>query len=150
MCPWKIAALSILCCATMAGVSFAAEDAKTLELAQEDGFKFGTIAKASDTCNASGTTYAVESLSIFQPVKVTLIGANPKSPIHLHITKPAGTDIIFDGDTNAKGVAIAKFRTQGDMRVVVTSNDPACHFSMLVWAGGVLPPRPQSVLVPIQ
>ena len=124
-------------------------DAPVISLDKAEGINFGTIGKASDSCNTMGPTYAVGGLSIFQPVKVTLVVANPKQAVHLHITKPAGTDIIFDGDTNDKGVVIARFRTQGDMRIVITSEDNACHFSILVWAGGILPPRPKSILRPI-
>lgn len=140
------AAITIaLCCSQIAS---AEDDPKipVIALDKAEGVSFGTVGKVSGACRAKGPTYAVDDFSIFQPVKVVLVAGNPKQKVHLHITKPSGADVIFDGDTNPKGVAIAKFRTQGDMRIVVTSTDPGCHFGLLVWAGATLPPKPRSVL----
>ena len=111
-------------------------------------FKSGKVAMLKALADAKGPLMSL-SLSIFQPVSVTVLSGDKADDIHLRIGKAGLKDIIFDGSTQGTGFVAAKFRSEDEAQVLVTSPAGRKRFNLIVWVGPVMKPRGQSLLRPI-
>jgi hypothetical protein len=128
-----------------------AEDAKpiVIETKADPRVPNGTLADLSGFTDDKGPLMKLEGLSIFQPVFVTIVSGDVATHLRVKISKPDGQDIIFEGATGEKGSVAAKFRSQGEAWIKVTSPGGRKKFSIIAWVGDIVPPRIQSALRPI-
>ena len=96
-----------------------------------------------------GPLMTIDSLSIFQPVSVTVIADDKADDLHVKIGKAGLKDMIFDGTTKGTGVLTAKFRSEDEAQLLITSATGRKRFNLIVWVGPILKPRGQSLLRPI-
>ena len=120
-----------------------------IETKEDSRIANGTFADLAGEADENGPLMALQDLTLFHPVQVTVISSDSTAPLHVKISKPGGTDIIFEADTNENGSATAKFRSQDEAQILVTSPTGRKPFTIQVWVAGVIPPKMQSVLRPI-
>jgi hypothetical protein len=140
-----------LSAAPLAAVCVHAEDAKpiVIETKADPRIPNGTLADLSGFTDEKGPLMKLQGLSIFQPVFVTIVSGDVATHLHVKISKPDGQDMIFEGATGEKGSVAAKFRSQGEAWIKVTSPGGRKRFSIIAWVGDIVPPKIQSALRPI-
>lgn len=112
-------------------------------------FKSGKVATVKAFADDKGPLMTLDSLSIFQPVSVTVIADDKADDLHVKIGKAGLKDMIFDGTTKGKGVITAKFRSEDEAQLLITSASGRKQFNLIVWVGPIMKPRGQSLLRPI-
>ncbi len=108
------------------GLAFAADppraaDVHTLQLIADPAIRNGKVAVVEGTAGRAGQKLAVADLSVLQPVEVTLFAVDEHDDLRLDLSK-----FILDApaktlSTKGAGFATARFRTQGDLQLTVTS-----------------------------
>lgn len=143
---WPSAAfLLLLACPSGAGATPAVID---LELREATGLPSGKAAMAEGDATVNGDRFTVANLSIFQPVAVTLLAANPADDLRLKLGKFNWDENFQGGSTRGSGQYTVKFRTQGDLLLSVAAPQPAGRYTLLIWAGDEITPEMEPVLVP--
>lgn len=136
--------------ATTAAVAQAdAPEPYVLKLEARPDFKSGKVATVKGFADDKGPLMTIDSLSIFQPVSVTVIADDKADDLHVKIGKAGLKDMIFDGTTKGTGVLTAKFRSEDEAQLLVTSATGRKRFNLIVWVGPIMKPRGQSLLRPI-
>jgi len=94
----------------------------------------GKIAMAEGTAGPGGVRFVAENLSILQPVVVTVLAKDPDDDVRVSLSKYRYDESDRSGTTKGEGMYTTRLRTQGDLKVVVSSPDPK-PFQLVVWAG---------------
>lgn len=121
----------------------AGADVYPLQLIADPAVRNGKVAAVEGTAGRSGQKLAVADLSVLQPVEVTLFAVDEVDDLRLDLSK-----FILDApaktlSTRGTGFATARFRTQGDLQLTVTSPEGPRPYRLLVWAGNeATPPVP--------
>jgi hypothetical protein len=89
--------------------------------------------------------YTVANLTMFQPVKVSLVAAS--EPLRLQFGKFDWKEDFGGGSTGNAGELVRSFKTQGDLLLTV-NGDAGAGYRLIVWAGDEVVPEMQPVLVP--
>ncbi len=98
-----------------------AADVHALQLVADPAIRNGKVAAVEGTAGPRGQKLAVADLSVLQPVEVTLFAVDAQDDLRLDLSK-----FILDAparslSTQGTGYATARFRTQGDLQLTVTS-----------------------------
>jgi hypothetical protein len=123
--------------------------------------KPGRVGAVEGVTDHKGHHFLVQNLDILQPVAVALVAREPALPMKLQLMKHNPVKLPFmkhdwnqpdrSGVTDAKGVATFRVRTQGDMKIRVTSETPqGGPYSLVVWAGDEMQLDMGNVLMPMQ
>lgn len=127
-----------------------APDPYVLKLEARPDFKSGKVATLKAFADEKGPLMVLDSLSIFQPVSVTVIADDAADDLHVKIGKAGLKDMIFEGTTKGTGVVTAKFRSEDAAQLLVTSPAGRKRFNLIVWVGPIMKPQGQSLLRPIE
>jgi len=114
-----------------------------LKLVAHPGITNGKVAAIKGTVNGEGLRFAIASLSILQPVVITLLARDPSDDLKLTLFKKDWKEPRRAGSTGANGSVSFSFRTEGGMHVLVQSSGPLRPFTLVGWAGEEI--RPSSM-----
>lgn len=106
----------------------------------------GKAALVEGTAKPAGDRFFVENISIIQPVAVTITAQNPDDDVRLALSKFRFDEADRTASTKGTGKATIKLRTQGEMKIVVSSEKPA-KYQLAVWLGEELKPEPPPVVL---
>ena len=103
----------------------------------------GKVSTWKGMAKPAGDRFFTENLLVLQPVTVTVVAKNKGDKIHVSIAKMRWDDVHMEGSTGDKGKVILKTRTQGDLRVIVTSEDGGepKPYILMVWVGDEIKPQ---------
>src|SRR6185295_11544314 len=90
---------------SMTGTQETEESTPQLELAKDPGIETGQIAAVQGRVDSEGRRYTVGSLSILQPVVVTLLAHDEADDLTLLLFKQGWSDALRTGSTRGKGLA---------------------------------------------
>ena len=110
----------------------------------------GALARISGFVDGKGPLMELRDLTPWQPIMLQIISHDKATRLHVKVSKPGGTDIIFEGDTDQDGVSVAKFRSHHSVDIVVTSSTGRKGFSLVAWIGPAIAPPMQSILRTIE
>jgi hypothetical protein len=107
-----------------------------LDLKSNPATPFGKAAGAGGTVGAAGHRFEIGQLTITQPVVVAAIAENPALPIEVRLAKYNFDAVERDGRTDGGGQVAFKFRTEGDLLILVraATAEPS-PYSLVVWVG---------------
>ena len=89
---------------------------------------------AQGTAGPDGVKFVAENVSILQPIVVTVLAKDPGDDVRLGLSKDRYDQADRTGTTKGTGIYTTRLRTQGDLKVVVSSPTPT-PFQLVVWAG---------------
>jgi hypothetical protein len=118
-----------------------------LDLVEDASIAGGKVAAVQGTVDTEGLRYTVGSLSVLQPVVVTLLARDDADDLTLSVFKGDWKGVRRTASTRGHGIAQLEFRTEGGMNLLVQSAAAATPFALLVWAGDELHPAMPAVLV---
>jgi hypothetical protein len=120
-----------------------------ITLREEPTAKPGRVGAIQGVTDQEGHRFLIEDLDIMQPVVVALVAREPAHPLKLQLLKYDWNKPDRSGVTSADGIATFRVRTQGEMKIFVTSETPqAAPYYLLVWVGDEIQPEMGTVLVP--
>lgn len=102
--------------------------------APHDELENGKIAMAEGTAGPDGVRFVAEHLSILQPVVVTVLAKDPDDDVRVALSKYRYDEADRSGTTKGEGIYTTRLRTQGDLKIVVSSQERK-PFQLVVWAG---------------
>jgi hypothetical protein len=117
-----------------------------IKLEKDPAIARGEIAVVRGTANGEGVRYAIASLSILQPVVITLF-ADAADDLKLTLYKTEWKEPQRAGSTSSSGSVNFAFRTEGGVNVLVQSAGPARPFRLVAWAGEEIHPSMRDVVV---
>lgn len=94
----------------------------------------GKIAMAEGTAGPEGVRFVAEYLSILQPIVVTVLAKDATDDVRVALSKYRYDEADRSGTTKGQGIYTTKLRTQGDLKIVVSSPERK-PFQLVVWAG---------------
>lgn len=109
----------------------------------------GKVAMVQGTAEPSEQRFLVESLSILQPVAVSVLARNPDHDLRLRLSKFGFDETLREGSTGGTGLVTFKIRTEGDLRISVSSDQTQLPYQLVVWAGDEVQPSMPPVVVPM-
>jgi hypothetical protein len=123
-----------------------------LQLRLEKSQKYGgSVAVATGTTGSEPVRFLVDGLGAYQPVSVVAATGSPSAPVRVALAKTNWKEELRSATTEQDGGATLQLRTQGELRIAVTSpNGGAVPFVLAVWAGEDLKPPVESFLVPVK
>jgi hypothetical protein len=136
----------VLALATGAGAQSATPKSWRLQPKPYPTLENGKAALVEGTAKPAGDRFFVENISIIQPVAVTIIAQNPEDDVKLALSKFRFDEADRTASTKGTGKATIKLRTQGEMKIVVSSEKPA-KYQLAVWLGNELRPQPPPVVL---
>ncbi|OGW59681.1 MAG: hypothetical protein A2V83_04220 [Nitrospirae bacterium RBG_16_64_22] len=95
--------------------------------------------------DSMGDRFLVENLFILQPVAVTVLARNKGDDVRIRLAKDRWDEPIEEKSTKGVGRQTIKFRTQGDLRIIISSPKGKVPYNLLVWAGDEVKPDMKSV-----
>ena len=90
--------------------------------------------------------FFLETMSIVQPIAVTLVAMKPGGDVSLQLLKDRWDTPHRTGSTKSTGRTMFQVRTQGEMKILVTAPTPT-PFAMSVWVGDDIKPPMQTPFV---
>ena len=114
-----------------------------LKLAAHPGITNGKVAAIKGMIDGDGLRFAVASLSILQPVVITLLARDPADNLKLTLFKKDWKEPRRAGSTGSGGLVAFDFRTEGGVNILVQSSGPVRPFCLVAWAGEEI--RPSSM-----
>lgn len=154
---WKVHSriVAVAVAALLAGASAAPltaqmedEHAQRLTPKEEPDLPDGKYAFAEGAAGSPGHRFYLENLSVLQPVTVTLIARNPGDEIRLALGKYRYDEPDRTATTDAEGVARERLRTQGELKIEVSSSGAPKPYLLSVWVGKEVTPEMPPLLVP--
>lgn len=133
----------------MTWADFSQSEIKTyrLELKENDQFPTAKFSGVEGIVGQEPHRYLVDKLSILQPVNIALRTLDPDNDIELTIHKYRWDEPERLLTTNENGIAIARFRTQGEFQFQLRASRDNASYQLLVMVGDeVLPVMPRVVL----
>ena len=107
-----------------------------LDLKAHAALPSGKVAGAGGTVERAGHRFQLEHLDLMQPMVVAVIAENPSRSIDVRLAKYNFDSVEREGRTDSSGRALFKFRTEGDLRILVraATGEPS-PYSLVVWVG---------------
>ncbi|MBI1874527.1 MAG: hypothetical protein HYS05_11685, partial [Acidobacteria bacterium] len=100
---------------------------------------------------AEPVRFVVNDLSAAQQVSVVLVARNAVDRLKVTLAKFGWDEDLRSATTDEEGRATILLRTQGDLKIKVTSAGAGeAPFMLAVWAGDELQPPVESFLVPVK
>jgi len=122
-----------------------------LYLKPQPGLPSGKAIVIEGDTRPDGDRFFVEDLSILQPVAVTLLTKNAEDDITLTLLKdrwdekPSRT-----ASTKGTGQSTLKFRTMGEVKIVVAKSGESKRYHLIVWAGDAVEPEVPPAFIPMK
>ncbi|HEY5920889.1 MAG TPA: hypothetical protein VIV11_04425 [Kofleriaceae bacterium] len=144
----------VVALACVHGVAFAEDKPKEppaypLQFSTGHGLPNGKVSTWQGMAKPTpGDRFFTENILVLQPITVTVVAKNKGDKIHVALGKLKWDEKHMEGTTGADGKVILKTRTQGDLRVVVTSPDggePKPYY-LMVWIGDEIKPQLKPVV----
>jgi hypothetical protein len=134
-----------------AAVSKEAPTIYNLQLKKDPGVSTGQAAGVGGSVDGGGHRFLVENINLMQPVAVGVVADDPSKPIEVKLSKYDFESTDRNGTTDGRGVASFRFRTEGDLRILVRSTTPEpAPYSLMVWVGEEVPSEVRGPLVPVR
>ena len=95
----------------------------------------GRFQMANGTSAAAPTVYRVPRAQIHAPVAVIVATRRPERPLAVDILKFENGKADQTGRTDARGVAVFRFRTEGEFLVRIAAAAPGEPFDLMIWHG---------------
>lgn len=111
-----------------------------LELASSPEITKGKVAAVKGTVDGAGLRFAVGSLSILQPVVITLFAREATDDLKLTLFKKDWKEPRRSAATGAGGRVSFTFRTEGGINILVQSSGAPRPFTLVAWAGDEIHP----------
>lgn len=108
----------------------------------------GKMAAYQGTVGSQGEKFILENLSILQPVEITLISKDTESDLTLQLCKFDWKKPERSGSTKGTGNQTLKIRTQGDLKIFVSSPQGEKPYQLAVWVGDEMKPNMKAAFVP--
>jgi hypothetical protein len=108
--------------------------------------KDGKIAMVEGTAGPQGVRFVAEYLSILQPIVVTVLAKDPNDDVRVALSKYRYDEADRSGTTKGEGIYTTQLRTQGDLKIVVSSPERK-PFQLVVWAGSEVERSMKPVIV---
>jgi hypothetical protein len=108
----------------------------------------GKIAAAHSEVSTEPDRYVVENLTILQPVQLIVLTKKAGENVKVELSKHLWDQVEQEATTEATGTAVFKFRTEGDMKIKVSSADGQSHpYQIILWVGDPQQPPIKSPFV---
>lgn len=101
------------------------------------------------TTNTTGHRFIVPSLDVMQPVGVLLVPLDPSAKLTLKVFKDDFEKPLKESSTNGSAPARLQVRTQGPLRLTVSSAQGTGRYQLLMMVGSEIKPPVPSLFVPI-
>jgi hypothetical protein len=135
-------------CAAAAPKAPDTPDAWKVQLKSVPQIKKGKVALYQGTATPSGQHFALDDLSIVQPVAVALLAKNREDDLSLQLLKDRWDHPYRTGSTKGAGKASFAVRTQGELRILVTAPTPT-PYQLVVWSGDDIKLPMRSPFIPM-
>ncbi|MEO8193805.1 MAG: hypothetical protein ABI681_08130 [Gemmatimonadales bacterium] len=101
------------------------------------------------TTDSAGHRFLLPELDVLQPVSVMLIAPSEKEDLTLRLYKDNFDKPLREASTRNQGNARFQIRTQGELRMMVTSNEGMKDYQLIIWVGDEVKIPVPSLYVPI-
>ena len=101
------------------------------------------------TANTVGQRFVISSLDVMQPVGVMLVPLDPNAKLTLKVFKDDFDKPLKESSTNGSAPARFQVRTQGPLRLTVSSAQGTGRYQLLMMVGSEIKPPVPSLFVPI-
>ena len=101
------------------------------------------------TTNTTGQRFIIPSLDVMQPVGVLLVPLDPNAKLTLKVFKDDFKKSLKESSTNGSAPARFQVRTQGPLRLSVSSTQGTGRYQLLMMVGTEIKPPVPSLFVPI-
>jgi LPXTG-motif cell wall-anchored protein len=114
-----------------------------LELEKYPEFERGKAVLVEGKASKEPEWFFVENLSVMQPVSVTVLTKDSSHDVKVQLGKRRwDSDFSREDSTKGKRAKLIKLRTQGELRIVVSSKDGEPRpYQLIVWAGDEVKPQ---------
>ncbi len=120
-----------------------------LNLQPYPGLPSGKVTAMSGVVDASGHHFLLDGLGVLQPAAVTLLAKNVDDDLTLILAKDRWDKPERSGSTRGTGQVTFRFRTWGEVKILVRSSGEARPYDLIVWAGEELEAPVPPAFVPI-
>lgn len=117
-----------------------------IEFKESPSLEKGKVALIEGVANPEGVRFVAEYLSILQPIVVTVLAKDPNDDVRVALSKYRYDEADRTGTTKGEGIYTTRLRTEGDLKIVVSSRAPT-PFQLVVWAGDPVELPMEPVLV---
>jgi hypothetical protein len=120
-----------------------------LEPVKDPQVAVGTYTVIGGATTPDGVNFTLKNNKDTMPLAVTLIAKTPAQPIHISVFKEE--EPFLEKDTDAKGIAIIRFRTADDVHFKLTGAAGATY-QLAVWRGPEIampPPSPIATMASV-
>lgn len=108
----------------------------------------GKLAGVQSEIGTEPERYVVENLTILQPVQLIVATRKAGENVKVQLSKTLWDQVEQEATTEATGAAVFKFRTEGDVKIKVTSGDGQSHpYQLFFWVGDAQQPPIKSPFV---
>ena len=108
----------------------------------------GKLAAVQSEIGTEPERYVVENLTILQPVQLIVATKKAGENVKVQLSKTLWDQVEQEATTEATGAAVFKFRTEGDVKIKVTSGDGQSHpYQLFFWVGDAQQPPIKSPFV---
>jgi len=108
----------------------------------------GKLAAVQSEIGTEPARYVVENLTILQPVQLVVATRKAGENVKVQLSKVRWDQVEQEATTEATGAAVFKFRTEGDVKIKVTSGDGQPHtYQIVCWVGDAQKPPQKSPFV---
>jgi hypothetical protein len=115
-------------------------------LPQQPQWKSGMYQGATDS---AGHRFVIANLDVLQPVAIMLISAKPEDDLTLRLFRDDFKTPLREASTGDHSTARFQIRTEGDLRMTVTSKQGVKPYQLLVLVGDEVKVPVPSLFVPI-
>lgn len=96
----------------------------------------GKLASVQAEVSTEPARYVIENLTILQPVQLVVATKKAGENVKVQLSKVLWDQVEQEATTEATGIAVFKFRTEGDVKIKVTSGDGQSHtYQIACWVG---------------
>lgn len=115
-----------------------------LTLKEVPDIESGKASILTGTTGPEGDKFFVEHLTMFQPVMVVLMAADPLEPLRLNLAKYRFDETVWSEQTGSEGAVAHQFRTQGELKIHVepVNAEPGSStgYHLITWAADLPEP----------
>ena len=120
----------------------------TLKPEPSNDIASGKLAGVQSEVGSDPERYVVENLTILQPVQLIVATKKAGENVKVQLSKTLWDQVEQEATTEATGAAVFKFRTEGDVKIKVTSGDGQEHvYQLFCWVGDAQQPSQKSPFV---
>lgn len=114
------------------------------------GLPNGKIITLKGETTPTGDRFALERLSVLQPVTVAVVAEHVGDPIEVVLAKDRWDEKIRSGVTGPDGKLVMQLRTESELRIIVRSAGDPKPYGLMVWVGDDVVPTFAPVITPMK